>query len=80
VSTFFKEELAELGVQLPANYLSARGAVDPEDGVKAVRELMSQPIPPTAIMVRTDLLAIGALAEIRRMGLSAPEDVSIIGP
>jgi LacI family transcriptional regulator len=35
--------------------------------------------PPTAVFAHADLMAIGALEEIRSRGLSCPDDISIIG-
>ena len=40
---------------------------------------MNLPDPPTAIVCGNDEMAIGALAEMRAMGLRVPEDVSIVG-
>jgi DNA-binding LacI/PurR family transcriptional regulator len=41
--------------------------------------LLSIPDPPTAVFAESDQMAFGALRTLQRMGLSAPEDVSVIG-
>jgi DNA-binding LacI/PurR family transcriptional regulator len=52
---------------------------DPEGGREAARRLLSTIIPFTAIFAQSDLLALGAITEIRANGLRVPEDISIIG-
>ncbi|MBV1713959.1 MAG: LacI family transcriptional regulator [Desulfomicrobium sp.] len=46
---------------------------------EAVSRLMGLSRPPTAIFVSNDLLAIGAMGELRSFGLSVPGDVSVVG-
>lgn len=55
------------------------GAVHEDDGYQAVRQLLTEAKPPTAIACSTDRMAIGALRAIARSGLRCPEDVSIVG-
>jgi len=52
---------------------------DLQEGARAFRELMTQPVPPTAVLCGTDFFAFGALFEAKRMGLEVPRDVSITG-
>lgn len=70
--------------------LKAHGiAVDPalvvpgtfqfESGVAAARTLFALPHPPTAIFAANDDMALGALTEAQREGLSVPHDVAIVG-
>jgi DNA-binding LacI/PurR family transcriptional regulator len=68
------------GVALdPDLVVVAPGVFDPEYGAGAMKDLLAKPSPPTAIFVRNDVLAIGALHEARRAGLRVPEDISIVG-
>ena len=48
-------------------------------GREGVRYLRSLALPPTAIVCGNDVLAMGALAECRAMGISVPDQVSIVG-
>jgi LacI family transcriptional regulator len=48
-------------------------------GISALRELMSRPQPPTAILAANDMLAINAMRTAQEMGLQIPEDLSIVG-
>jgi len=50
-----------------------------EHGRKALRELMGQFPQITALICTTDVLAIGAIAEARALGLDVPRDLSIAG-
>ena len=45
----------------------------------AISGFLSQPNPPTAIFCSTDLLAISAIGVISGLGMSVPEDISVIG-
>ena len=49
-----------------------------EGGQGAVRELMSLEQPPTALVVADDLMALGVLNTLDEMGISVPDDISII--
>lgn len=52
---------------------------DIEAGRQACRQLMSQDVPPTAIICTNDVLAIGALLECQATGIAVPAQVSITG-
>lgn len=49
-----------------------------EGGQGAVRELMSLKQPPTALVVVDDIMALGVLKTLDEMGISVPDDISII--
>src|SRR5262245_60662575 len=48
-------------------------------GQMAVAEILRQKTAPTAILAANDLMAIGALGELKKAGLRVPEDISVIG-
>jgi LacI family transcriptional regulator len=50
-----------------------------ESGQRAVRELLALENRPTAIIAANDLMAMGALRELRLAGLQVPKDLSVIG-
>lgn len=50
-----------------------------ENGRRAFEELMRASPRPTAVMCGNDVLAAGAIAKARSMGLRVPQDVSITG-
>ncbi|MGM9988268.1 MAG: LacI family DNA-binding transcriptional regulator [Bacillaceae bacterium] len=49
-----------------------------ESGRKAVFEMMSLEVKPTAIVVTDDILALGVLSYLDEIGINVPNDVSII--
>ena len=63
--------------------LSIRGKVvetdfTPESGAQVTRELLTEPEPPTAIIYDSDVLAVTGLGVAHQMGVSVPDDVSIV--
>ena len=50
-----------------------------EAGEAAANDLLSGPTPPTAIICGNDVLAVGAMRGARHMGLTVPNDVSVVG-
>jgi LacI family transcriptional regulator len=50
-----------------------------DGGRQAVREILSNGPMPTAIICVNDLMAVGALKELRERGIRVPEDVSVTG-
>ncbi len=50
-----------------------------EEGAAGLDQLMSLQTRPTAVLCGNDVLAVGALKRAREMGLSVPDDLSIVG-
>ncbi len=50
-----------------------------ESGAQAVKELLALKNRPTAIIAANDLMAMGALRELKRAGLQVPKDISVVG-
>lgn len=75
------EEMERLG--LPTDMrLSPESAHTPQGGELSVNRLFSEAKEdqrPTAIIAINDLVALGALRQLQRMGLRVPEDVALIG-
>jgi DNA-binding LacI/PurR family transcriptional regulator len=51
----------------------------PESGQAALRSLLSRAAGFTAVFAHSDLLALGAIRELRSRGLSVPHDMSVVG-
>ncbi len=59
--------------------LVREGNWQPLSGYEATRELMSLPVPPTAIFCANDMMAVGCYEALRELGLKIPEDVAVMG-
>jgi DNA-binding LacI/PurR family transcriptional regulator len=62
-----------------ANVRIAADSDSLDGGRNAVREILSSGPTPTAIICVNDLMAVGALKELRERGLRVPEDISVTG-
>lgn len=61
------------------NDLVFKGDYSFRTGVEAADYFLSLDRPPTAIMCANDTMAIGALKEVNKTGLSVPDDISVMG-
>ena len=75
---FFKA-LDDHGIEARDEYIIQGRFHDPSSGTEATEILLSLPDPPTAIMYPDDYTYLGGMAELRRRGLSIPEDISVTG-
>ena len=74
-----QEACRDLSLTLPAEYLLTGGYRSPEKTAEAFSRLMSLPQPPTCVLCPDDYAALGAYNQAQRMGLSIPEDISLMG-
>lgn len=54
------------------------GALRPQDGATAIARLLDRERPPTAFLIASNQLFVGALPVLRERGLQIPSDVSIV--
>ncbi|MGL4288359.1 MAG: LacI family DNA-binding transcriptional regulator, partial [Phreatobacter sp.] len=74
----YREAMAEARAEIdPAWIIASSFGID--SGAEAAEALMRLDPPPTAVFAVNDNTAIGALSAIHRLGLSVPEDVSLVG-
>ncbi|GHJ97746.1 LacI family transcriptional regulator [Streptomyces sp. NE5-10] len=74
-ATAFEATMAELG--LDGGRQVATGFVG-EEGARATRSLLMSPERPTAIVYDNDIMAVAGAAVASEMGLSVPDDVSLL--
>jgi LacI family transcriptional regulator len=75
----FFRGIAAAGLDRQEAPLETTAAIDIGAGHTAALRLLRAPLPPTALVCMTDLLAIGAYAAARDLRLTVGHDVSVIG-
>jgi LacI family transcriptional regulator len=74
----FRQAMVKYGLDTSDDYMLF-GRYDREYGHEAATRLLALPRPPTAIFAASDYLVMGILDALRDLGLSAPEDLSLVG-
>jgi DNA-binding LacI/PurR family transcriptional regulator len=73
-----QDALQTASVSIPAKWVVS-GDGKPGGGQRAAQHLLEQSVHPTAIFCYNDQTAMGALRAIKSLGLSVPENVSLVG-
>ncbi|MCM5557522.1 substrate-binding domain-containing protein [Pleomorphomonas sp. JP5] len=74
----YRRAMAEANIAVDPAWV-APSSFDIDTGGAAAERLMTGANPPTAIFAINDNTAIGAMSKLTQMGLSVPEDVSLVG-
>jgi LacI family transcriptional regulator len=74
----FEQRLTELGVPLRLDLVRSTNFTYP-DAYRAAVDLLSLDEPPTAIFCHNDLTAFAVINAARSLGVSVPQDLSVIG-
>lgn len=74
----YVQALRRSGISVEPTYI-VRGDFTFESGVAAMNQLLALPQPPRALFCHSDIMAIGAISQAKRMGLRVPEDLSVVG-
>ncbi|MDB4867672.1 MAG: LacI family transcriptional regulator [Cohnella sp.] len=75
--TGYTKALAEAGLLFKQSWV-VEGEFLLESGYRAMSSIMSQPEPPTALVVIDDFVAFGVLKGLAELGYRIPEDVAIV--
>ena len=78
MASFFRT-CAELGLEIPDEYVKPSLYHDTDSARIATEQLLSLKEPPTCILYPDDFSLFGGMNEIERHGLSVPRDISITG-
>lgn len=70
--------LSEQGIEIPSHRLLF-AEFSYQGGRSGLRKVLDLKDPPTVVTFGTDLQAIGALDEARRLNVNVPDDISIVG-
>ena len=74
----YREALATADIPYDAD-LVVEGNWLPSSGYENTRALMTLPNPPTAIFCANDRMAVGCYEALKELGLSIPDDISVVG-
>ena len=74
----YREALAGAGVPVIESDIVVGDFMEPR-GHDAALELLRRPHPPTAVFASSDSAAFGVLRAARELGLSVPDDLSVVG-
>ena len=74
----FMAAMAKHGLEVPDEYVGS-GDFFLESGRRAMQRLLALPMPPTAVFVGGDHMAVGAMQAVYEAGLEVPGDISIVG-
>ncbi|WP_153445835.1 DNA-binding transcriptional regulator CytR [Vibrio algicola] len=74
----YQQALRRAGLEMNPSH-RVYGDFSFESGALAVKRLLTQPEPPTAIFCHNDAMAIGAMQQAKKMGYRIPQDLSVVG-
>jgi len=74
----YKVALSKYGVDFDPRMV-VEGDLSVESGAAAIQKLMAEGLRFTAVFASNDLMAIGAMKELQRIGIKIPRDISIVG-
>lgn len=75
----FYNTLSSLSVEVPDEMVLASAYRNPDHAGMLTKKLMEAEDRPTCILYPDDYSAIGGISMLKEMGLSVPEDVSVVG-
>lgn len=77
-SSAFEESMHEIGLEVTKDYIVA-GDHTMEGGMQALTALIALRERPTAVMCSNDMSAIGVMREAYDVGISVPQELSVVG-
>lgn len=75
----YRRAIDEANISFDETLVARVNSFQSEAGAMGARLLLNLDQPPTAIFCVADLLALGAMREIKRLGFSIPKDFAVVG-
>jgi DNA-binding LacI/PurR family transcriptional regulator/NAD(P)-dependent dehydrogenase (short-subunit alcohol dehydrogenase family) len=75
----YREALREWGIGFDGALVRQEPYFTIERGYRAVKKLLEQPSPPSAVFVASDTMALGGYEAARELRLRIPDDVAFVG-
>ncbi len=74
----YKRAIIEAGLEVNDGYI-VNQTFSYKGGIRGIKQLFDLREPPTAVFCISDIIAVGAIKELKRKGLNVPQDVAVIG-
>lgn len=74
----YKRALQDASLEFNEEYIVYQ-SYSYKGGIRGIKELFELEEPPTAVFCISDLIAVGAVKELKRRGLKVPQDVAVVG-
>lgn len=74
----YKRALKDASLDIDEEYIVYQN-FSYKGGIRGIKELFELKEPPTAVFCISDLVAVGAIKELKRQGFKVPEDVAVVG-
>ena len=74
-----EQALQDADIKVDPALIVKRNVGDETRGMRAMEELLSLDVPPTAVVAFNDIMAYGVMHVIYKKGLQIPNDISVIG-
>ena len=75
----FRRAMETAGLAIEPELISFSGDFTLEGGQRALEELLTSAKPPFAVFACNDLMAIGAIAQAKKLGYAIPRDIAVLG-
>jgi LacI family transcriptional regulator len=75
----FLSSMTDSGLKAGKSTVAFAARFSIAEGLRCATQLLSRPAPPTAIIAANDMLALGCYTAPERLGLTCPDDVSVVG-
>jgi LacI family transcriptional regulator len=75
----YQQALSNFGIPFDDNLVFEGSDGTPDGGYNGVMYMMQQENPPTAFFCFNDRMAMGAYDALRKLGLSIPDDIAVVG-
>lgn len=75
----FRKTMNAHGLEIPPEYQISSEYRNLDKAAKYTKQLLELPEPPTCIIYSDDYSAVGGIGQVRAMGLSIPDDISVAG-
>lgn len=74
----YKRAMREAGLQIDEDYIVYH-TFSYKGGMRGIKQLLQLKEPPTAVFCISDLIAVGAIKELKSRGIKVPDNIAVVG-